>query len=189
MLSRFHHLKSVPALMLACMLAALAPFAVPAPTPTEQTGFPGWPNAFEGQRLQSNALSPIEQRFAETFPGRIGRFSDGKREVIMRWIAAPTRKLHAASDCFKGSGYRVKPLPLEAAEGITWGAFSAERGTQQLHVREVITDANGKRWTDVSAWYWAAVRGETAPPWWAITVAASGPGETVTSTVPLAAAE
>jgi hypothetical protein len=182
-------LKSAPALILACVLAALAPFAVPAPAPMEQTGFPGWPTSFEGRPLQPAALSPIEQRFAETFPGRIGRFSDGRREVIMRWIAAPTRKLHAASDCFKGSGYRVKPLPLEVSDAITWGAFSAERGTQQLHVREVITDDNGRRWTDVSAWYWAAVRGETAPPWWAITVAASGPGQVTASSVPLAAAE
>jgi hypothetical protein len=107
--------------------------------------------------------------------------------VIMRWIAAPTRKLHAASDCFKGSGYRVKPLPLETANGMTWGSFAAERGTQRLHVREVITDGSGNRWTDVSAWYWAAVRGGTQAPWWAITVAASGAGQA--AAVPLAGAE
>lgn len=107
----------------------------------------------------------------------------------MRWVAAPTRKLHAASDCFKGSGYRVKSLPLETLDGMTWGSFSAERGTQRLHVREVITDGSGNRWTDVSAWYWAAVRGETQAPWWAITIAASGSGQAALSTMPLAGAE
>lgn len=180
-------IESAHLLALACVLAALAPLAVPAPSPVEQTGFSGWPSTFEGRPLRPAALSSVEQRFAATFPGRIGRFSDGGQEVIMRWIAAPTRKLHAASDCFKGSGYRVKPLPLEATNGMTWGSFAAERGTQRLHVREVITDGNGNRWTDVSAWYWAAVRRETQAPWWAITVAASGSG--LASTVPLAGAE
>lgn len=131
----------------------------------------------------------LRDLFAESFPGRIGRFSDGQREVVIRWISAPTRKLHAASDCFRGSGYRVKPLPLQRASGMTWGAFSAERGTLRLYVREVIIDASGQRWTDVSAWYWASVRGGTQAPWWAITVAASGTGEVAMSNVPLASAE
>lgn len=182
-------IESARLLVLACVLAALAPLAVPAPSFVEQTGFPGWPSTFEGRPLQAIALSPLEQRFAETFPGRIGRFNDGRQEVIMRWVAAPTRKLHAASDCFKGGGYRVQPLPLETTGGIIWGAFAAERGTQRLHVREVITDGDGNRWTDVSAWYWAAVRGETRAPWWAATIAASAPGGTASPTVPLAGAE
>lgn len=181
--------KHVPVLLLACLLAALAPFAAPTPAPVDHAGFPGWPSVFEDRALQPIPLSSVEQRFAATFPGRIARFSDGKREVIMRWIAAPTRKLHAASDCFKGSGYRVKPLPLELTDGAVWGAFSAERGSQRLHVREVIVDSNGNRWTDVSAWYWAAVRGETQRPWWATTVAASSSALAEMSTMPLAAAE
>jgi hypothetical protein len=182
-------IESAPLLALACVLAALAPLAVPAPLPVELTGFPGWPSTFDNRPLQPVALASVEQRFAATFPGRIGRFSDGRQEVIMRWIAAPTRKLHAASDCFKGSGYSVKPLPLETTDGATWGTFAAERGAQRLRVREVITDGNGNRWTDVSAWYWAAVRGETQAPWWAITVAASDSGLSAQATVPLAGAE
>lgn len=181
--------KSARLLALACVLAALAPFATPAPVPVKPTGFPGWPSAFEGRALQPVALAPVEQRFAATFPGQIGRFSDGEREIIMRWIAAPTRKLHAAADCFKGSGYRVKSLPLETTDGVTWSAFSAERGTQRLRVREVITDSQGNRWTDVSAWYWAAVRSETQAPWWAITIAATEVGLAAMSTMPLAGAE
>lgn len=179
--------QSARVFALACVLAALTPIAMPSPRPVEHTGFPGWPSNFDGKALQPIALAPVEQRFAESFPGRIGRFSDGQREVVIRWISAPTRKLHAASDCFRGSGYRVKPLPLQRANGM-WGAFSAERGTLRLYVREVIIDASGQRWTDVSAWYWAAVRGETQAPWWAITVAA-GTDEVAMSNVPLASAE
>ncbi|MDY6947193.1 MAG: hypothetical protein SXG53_15870 [Pseudomonadota bacterium] len=182
-------IESAPLLAFACLLAALAPLAVPAPAPVEVAGFPGWPGTFNGQTLQPVALSLLERRFAETFPGRIGRFSDGRQQVILRWIAAPTRKLHAASDCFKGSGYRVKPLPLATTDGLTWGSFAAQRGTQRLLVREVITDGNGSRWTDVSAWYWAAVRGETQAPWWAITVAAADSGLATESTMPLTGAE
>lgn len=182
--------KSAPLFLAACMLAAMAPLATPAPVPAMQVDFPGWPTAIEGKPLRQVPLSETEQRFALSFPGQIGRFSDGEREIIVRWVAAPTRKLHPASDCFKGSGYHVEPLPLETTGGATWGAFSAERGKQQLHVREAIADSNGKRWTDVSAWYWAAVRGETQPPWTAITVAAtSSAAESSRSVVPLTAAE
>jgi hypothetical protein len=169
-------IKYAMPLMAACVLATAVSFIAPSSAPAEPEGFPGWPSMFEGRQLMAAPLSLVEQRFAESFPGRIGRFSDGGREVILRWITVPTRKLHPAWDCFRGSGYHVKPLPLESADGGMWGAFTAERGTQQLLVREVITDDHGNRWTDVSGWYWAAVRGETQGPWWAITVAASGSG-------------
>src|SRR5688500_6271051 len=97
----------------ACLLAALVPFAAPTPVANAHSDFPGWPETFEGRSLRVLPLSEIEQRFALSFPGRIGRFSDGQRELIVRWISTPTRKLHPAADCFKGSGYSVKPLPLE----------------------------------------------------------------------------
>jgi hypothetical protein len=174
---------------IACVLAALAPFATPAPTPVEHAGFPGWPDSFEGYPLQPLAFAPVEERFARSFPGRIGRFSDGRREIVLRWIASPTRKLHAAADCFKGSGFDVKPLPLEVKDGMAWSAFSAQRGTQRLHVREAIADAGGNRWTDVSAWYWAAVRGETQGPWWAIVVATSNSEQAEVANVRLVAPE
>lgn len=181
--------RSITVFLVACLLAALAPLASPRPAPVVTANFPGWPTTFEGRPLRALELTDIEQRFVRSFPGRIGRFSDGRREIIMRWIAAPTRKLHAASDCFKGGGYRVTPLPLETTDGASWGAFSAGRRGQLLHVREAIVDTGGQRWTDVSAWYWAAVRGETQGPWWAITVAAAGPSQSSDPRVPLVGAE
>lgn len=181
--------KSVAVFLVACVLAALAPLASPRPAPVVTANFPGWPTTFEGHPLRALELTAVERRFVPSFPGRIGRFSDGPREIIMRWISVPTRKLHAASDCFKGSGYRVTPLPLETTAGSTWGAFSAESHEQRLHVREAVIDGNGKRWTDVSAWYWAAVRGETQGPWWAITVAAAESDRSEDSRVSLVGAE
>lgn len=180
--------RNIAVFLVACVLAALAPLASPKPPPVVTADFPGWPTAFEGRSLRALELTQIEQHFAQSFPGRIGRFNDGEREIVMRWIATPTRKLHAAVDCFKGSGYRVIPLPLETTDRATWSAFSAELHNHLLHVREAIVDADGERWTDVSAWYWAAVRGETQGPWWAITVATSGP-QSSDWRVPLAGAE
>lgn len=181
--------RDIAIFLVTCLLAALAPLASPKPAPVVATNFPGWPTAFEGRPLRRLTLTEVEQRFVHSFPGRIGRFSDGKREIVMRWIAAPTRKLHAAADCFKGSGYHVTPLPLETNDGARWGAFSAEQRDHHLHVREAVIDADGQRWTDVSAWYWAAVRSETQGPWWAITVAATEPSQSLQTNVPLAGAE
>jgi hypothetical protein len=180
--------RDIAVFLVVCVLAALAPLASPKRAPAVTADVPGWPSTFEGRSLRTLELTQIERRFAQSFPGRIGRFSDGEREIVMRWIASPTRKLHAAADCFKGSGYRVTPLPLETTDRVTWGAFSAERRNHLLHVREAILDADGQRWTDVSAWYWAAVRGDTQGPWWAITVAASAP-QSSDWRVPLAGAE
>lgn len=161
-------------LLIACALAAMIPFAVPAPAPVVITDFPGWPSEFEGRSLRALPLSAPEQRFATDFPGRIGRFTDGEREIILRWMSAPSRKLHPAADCLKASGYAVTPLPIDRVAGVAWSAIAAHRGDEHLRVRETIVDAAGNRWTDVSAWYWAAVRGQTPRPWLAITVATSG---------------
>lgn len=160
-------------LLIACALAAMIPLAVPAPSPVMITDFPGWPSEFEGRPLRPLPLSEIEQRFAADFPGRIGRFTDGEREIVLRWISTPTRKLHPAADCLKASGYSVTPLPIDRVAGAAWSAMSARRGDEHLRVREAIVDAAGNRWTDMSAWYWAAVRDQTPRPWLAITVATS----------------
>ena len=162
--------------LLACGLAALAPVHSPSEV-RQPSGFPGWPARFEEHTLHELPLTAQEQRFATEFPGRIGRFTDGRREIVLRWVADPTRKVHPAADCFRGSGYAVEPTPIQTIDGGSWGTFDARRKGAQVHVREVIIAADGRRWTDASSWYWAAVRDRTQGPWWAITVAsvASGP--------------
>ena len=156
----------------ACLIAAAMPLlSTPART-VPLADFPGWPTHFEGMPLQPLPLSVLEQRFAEGFPGRVARFSDGRREIVFRWIASETRKLHPAADCFRGSGYTITPQPIDVdLDGARWGSFVAERGGQRIKVRERIYDTAGNNWTDVSSWYWAALRARSQRPWWAVTVA------------------
>jgi hypothetical protein len=131
-----------------------------------------WPARFEGRPLVQLPLSSVEQRFAARFPGRIARFSDGSRNIIMRVVDQPTRLLHPAEDCFRGIGYRVEPSQVRRdEEGIDWSCFKAERDGRRRSVCERIYDEQGGAWTDVSSWYWTAALGKSRGPWWAVTVA------------------
>ena len=160
----------------ACVLAFLAPWIfAPAKTPGGRhaaTAFPGWPSHFEGRALTRLPLSEREERFGGDFPGRVARFTDGRREVIVRFVTGATRRLHPASDCFAGIGYRVRPRPLQFDDsGARWGSFTAERGGEKFRVYERIYSDAGGSWEDVSAWYWDAAGGNSPGPWWAVTVA------------------
>ena len=162
----------VACFVIACGLAALAPLAprgVGSSAPAAP--FPGWPARFEGAALAPLELSEREARFAEGFPGRIGRFTDGSREVVVRWVAEETRMLHPAADCFEGLGYAIRPLPVAIRDGVAWGQFEATKGDERLVVRERIYDESGRAWTDVSAWYWDALLGRSVGPWWSVTTA------------------
>jgi hypothetical protein len=133
--------------------------------------FPGWPTQFQGKELTPLPLTELEQRFNAEFPGKIGRFTDGKREFIVRWVTEATRKLHPASDCFQGLGYSVKPLAVHRDEkGSLWSSFAASKDNNRLRVYERIHSDSGETWTDVSSWYWAALR-HGGGGWWAITIA------------------
>lgn len=159
----------------ACALAGLMPLlAMQIKQPVSGAGtnvFPGWPAQFDGKSLSVLSLNEMEQKFATDFPGRIGRFTDGSREIIVRWVTEGTRKMHPASDCFQGLGYTVKPLPLRRDQnGVLWSSFSASKRSQELLVYERIYSDSGQTWTDVSSWYWSAIRQESGS-WWAITVA------------------
>lgn len=161
--------------IVACAIAAVMPLLA---APSEQLSgaasesvFYGWPDRFEGKTLTELPLTGLEQRFATDFPGRIGRFTDGQREIVIRWVTQATRKLHPASDCFQGIGYSVKPLALHRDKhGSLWSSFAAKKGDERLRVYERIHDNSGETWTDVSAWYWSAIRTDHGS-WWSITVA------------------
>jgi hypothetical protein len=47
----------------------------------------------------------------------------------------------------------------------------AQKDGRVRRVCERIYDGQGKAWTDVSSWYWAAMVGRTRGPWFAVTVA------------------
>jgi len=155
-----------------CIFAALAPFGTFDKSCIDDgVLFTGWPAQYEGRVLVNLPLSETEERFARGFPGKTAKFTDGKRTVLMRWVTRETRKLHPAEDCFKSSGYATRPRPLMVdAEGYRWGSFLASRKDETVVVRELIRDDKGKTWSDVSAWYWAAVWGRTRGPWWTVTV-------------------
>ncbi|HEV2915150.1 MAG TPA: hypothetical protein VGX92_17870 [Pyrinomonadaceae bacterium] len=172
--------------IIACAVAALIPVLSTQNryrgAETSRAAFPGWPTRFEGRALTQLQLTPREERFGRDFPGRIARFTDGKREVIIRWVTEATRKLHPASDCFQGIGYGIKPAALRVDEaGQRWASFTATRGSERLRVYErIYADGGGgagdnSSWPDVSAWYWSAVGEGTAGPWWAVTVAEKEP--------------
>jgi hypothetical protein len=131
-----------------------------------------WPGEFEGQALIELELSPGEIQFVKDFPGQIGRFTDGNREVILRYVKRETRLLHPSADCLRASGYSVQPLPMRVdAHDHFWGCSEAKKGSERVKVCERIYDQVGNSYSDVSTWYWAAILNSTNGPWWAVTVA------------------
>lgn len=158
--------------VVACAFAALAPRASRPIAAAADAAFPGWPATFDGRLLHARPLLPREQHFAAGFPGRIATFGDGRRLYVLRWVTRPTRRLHPATDCYRGAGYAIEPRPqLRDDQGRTWSSFLAVRGQARLLVRERIASAaGGEVFTDVSTWYWSALLGKSDGPWWAWTV-------------------
>jgi len=131
-----------------------------------------FPAQWNGAELRPLALSEVEHRFAQRFPGTIARLTDGQHVLVLRTVRRPTRMLHPATDCYQGLGYRISDERLESIAGqARWRCFIAKRSGQQLRVCERIEDAQGQTFTDTSAWYWATVAGKSTGPWQAVTVA------------------
>ncbi len=159
--------------ILACVAGFFAPFALTnRPSPDRGVGeVRSFPTVFEGRPLRDLGLSDRERGFLADFPGQIGRFADGNREIIIRRVTEATRKLHSAGDCFTAVGYTTRPLPAKMDdESRVWSCFTAEKPDDKLRVCERIEGTGGGEWTDVSAWYWSAF-GQENGEWWAFTVA------------------
>jgi len=154
------------------LLAALQPLRTGAAAESSApTDFPGWPTEFEGEALEQLELSKKEKGFIKNFPGKIARFTDGRRELVIRYLARPSRRLHPAADCLKSVGFKTTPKPIQVDQkGNHWGCISAARKNQKLKVCERIYDDHGANFSDVSSWYWAAMLGKSKSPWWAVTV-------------------
>ena len=164
----------IAVLLLAAAAAALAPFVTHPSGATAGAPFPGWPTHYEDRALVELPLTAREGAFMQDFPGRVGRFSDGQREIIIRWVGAPTRKLHSATDCFRGSGYAIAPIAArKSGDGTTMGCFRATLHGASMTVCEVIRDERGGSWSDVSAWYWDGMLRSSPPPWWSFVMAQS----------------
>jgi len=129
-----------------------------------------WPRELDGAALRPLALTAVEQRFADRFPGRIGRFEADGTVWVLRDVARPTRALHPAGDCFRGLGYRIEHTQLHSdADARLWRCFVAERDGERLRVCERIVDAQGRGYVDASSWFWAAALGRSSGPWRALT--------------------
>jgi len=130
-----------------------------------------WPTQFEGKAITPMTPAPEDARLARDFPGRIARFSDGKRQIVLRSVNAATRTLHPARDCFKAIGYAITPAPMRVlAGGATSSCFEARRDGRMVLVCEHITDAKGQSFADAASWYWPALLGSSTGPWLASTV-------------------
>lgn len=169
--------KGACVFVLSCACAAVLPLidANAKPATATAADFPGWPEMFEGRpwirlRNPQNAAA-----FASGFAGETAVFKQtggggGGRTVVLRWIREASRGVHPAADCFRAGGYVTKPSGLiRDASGALWSEFFATRDGEKWRVRERWHDDEQGAWTDVSAWYWTAVRGRG--PWWAVTVA------------------
>ena len=160
-------------LLLSIVLAAAAPLCTTRHDPATRAAaaVPAWPHEFEGRPLARLSLTPDEQRFLADFPGSVAHFSDGERDILMRWVTQPTRKLHPAEDCYRGWGFEVAAARIRAdRDGNHWRCFDASRAGASREVCEQIRDTEGAQFTDVSSWYWNATLARTAAPWLVVTV-------------------
>jgi exosortase/archaeosortase family protein len=165
---------ALPGYLVLCAAAAVLPLASTPGAAPRDARFPGWPEELDGAPLVPVPATADDERFARGFPGRLGRFTDGRRSVLLRWLPRPSRQLHPSADCFTGSGYATRPLPSRVdARGGRWSCFEASRGSERASVCERIVDEQGRSWTDTSSWWWAAALGRAEGPYWAVTVVES----------------
>ncbi len=153
---------------------ALVPFLVShAGNSISDLDFPGWPGEFNGKVLERLQMTEQERGFNTGFPGKIARFTDGSREIVMRFVQRPSRNVHPSADCLRGSGFELETQPIRRGHGgKLWGCVLARRDGKVYRVCERIYDtATQQSWYDVSSWYWAARLGRTTGPWWTVTVA------------------
>ena len=139
---------------------------------SQSSQFLGWPKQYQQKTLTQLPLTQQESIFVRGFPGKIARFTDGRRQLVMRWVDQPTHKLHPASDCYKGIGYDITPAPIEFNErGIQMACFEANKGDKKLKVCEFIEAPNGQNWSDVSAWYWGVMTDDQPDGWFSYVIA------------------
>jgi hypothetical protein len=166
--------NGVRLVLCAAVVAAIAPFAGGSADDTPRgaaAALPPWPLEFQGRALTRVPLAASERRFLAGFPGDVARFSDGERDIILRGVTQPTRRLHPADDCYRAWGHEVGAPTIRAdRDGVRWRCFTARKDGREHRVCEHVRDAEGAQWSDVSSWYWAATLDRTAGPWLVTTV-------------------
>ena len=163
-------LRSSRAFVVCCLLAALAPWLSGAVArEPEPVPFPGW-ERYRPVAYRELALSEQERLFAEGFPGRIARFSNGREELVLRWIAEPSRRLHPAEHCLRGAGFTLTRATASPDVRAGASAWIAERAGKRLLVHEWIEASDGRVFGSVGEWYWPSTLGRSRGPWVAHTL-------------------
>ncbi len=127
-----------------------------------------WPTRLEGRPLRPLPPGVGDALLARDFPGHVARFSDGRRQVVLRQVARATRALHPPRDCFGSLGYTLTPLPMQMIAGSLASCFEAARPGERLRVCEQVRSHGGAVHSDVPGWYWHAVTRADAGPWLAV---------------------
>ncbi len=129
---------------------------------------------FDGLTLPLSPMSSTEAElaFAKSFPGTLSSHRWGGQQVILRRMTGATRRLHPSRDCLRAAGFHTsEAITVTRPDGSEWASFSAERGGEWLRIFErIVSERDGTHWTDVSAWYWSAMRRPLNGPWRAETV-------------------
>lgn len=158
----------------AAVLAPLLAFGTPRTPEPPDLGCGPEVFKFNGLVLPLHALPPTEAEaaFARSFPGTLSSHRWGEKQVILRRVNQATRRLHPSGDCLRAAGFETtEAITVRVADGSCWARFSATRDGMRLTVHERITSGrDGSSWTDVSAWYWAALWHPLNGPWQAETV-------------------
>jgi hypothetical protein len=157
--------------LLSLMFALAAPLLPKPRVPATSSGFPGWPREFEGVPLHTMPATAQDAWFTRDFPGKVARFAARDRQVVLRWVNSPTRRLHPAAHCFTGAGYQLTPRPMRAdADGALMSCFTARKDGDALRVCEQLRDGAGRTWPDISSWYWHAVTAPSGSSWWSYVI-------------------
>jgi MYXO-CTERM domain-containing protein len=161
-------------LVAAAVLALLLPGRVPHGPARSLATPPPASFTFNGLTLPLEPLppSPAEAAFAASFPGALSSHRWGDAQVILRRVTTATRRLHPSRDCLRAAGYQTTDaVTVRGGDGTEWARFTATRGADRLVIHErIVSEQDGSTWTDVPAWFWAALRHPLNAPWRAETV-------------------
>ena len=159
---------------IAAILAPLLAFGTPQTPEPPDLGRGPEIFTFNGLALPLHYLPPTdaETAFSKSFPGTISSHRWGTGQVILRRVNQATRRLHPSGDCLRAAGFETtEAITVSLADGSRWARFSATRdGLRQTVYERITSSGDGSTWTDVSAWYWAALWHPLNGPWQAETV-------------------
>jgi hypothetical protein len=159
---------------IAAILAPLLAFGTPQIPEPQALGRGPEIFTFNGLALPLHPLPPTdaETAFSKSFPGTLSSHRWGTGQVILRRVNQATRRLHPSGDCLRAAGFETtEAITVSLADGSRWARFSATRdGLRQTVYERITSSGDGSTWTDVSAWYWAALWHPLNGPWQAETV-------------------